>query len=236
MSRIGYHTAASALYGFQTAMDVTGNNLANVNTAGFKASRPDFADLIYTERRVDQTVQTGHGTKIDKTALMFEQSTLRDTGRGLDFAALDGGLFAVETVEGDIRYTKDGAFYMYEPDGTLRDSNGGYVLDYEGNRIEVPMIDDNIDYQGLYDMIGVYKFENPYGLDQEGLNYFAATLSSGDAAAAPDAKKKQYYLEASSTKVADEMVNVITYQRAFQLNVNMIKLHDQLEERINNLR
>lgn len=236
MSRIGYHTAASALYGFQTAMDVTGNNLANVNTAGFKASRPDFADLIYTERRVDQTVQTGHGTKIDKTALMFEQSTLRDTGRGLDFAALDGGLFAVETVEGDIRYTKDGAFYMYEPDGILRDSNGGYVLDYEGNRIEVPMIDDNIDYQGLYNMIGVYKFENPYGLDQQGLNYFAATPSSGEAAAAPDAKKKQYYLEASSTKVADEMVNVITYQRAFQLNVNMIKLHDQLEERINNLR
>ncbi len=236
MSRIGYYTAASALMSYQMGMDISGNNLANVNTAGFKASRPDFADLIYTERRVDETVQTGHGIKVDKTSLMFEQSIVRETNRGLDFAAMDEGLFAVETTAGNVEYTKDGAFYMYEVDGSLRDSNGGYVLDYDGNRIQVPMDDGNIDYDALYDMVGVYTFPNPYGLDQNGLNYFEATESSGEAISAPDAKKKQYYLERSSTSVADEMVNVITYQRAFQLNSNMVKLHDQLEDRINNLR
>ena len=61
MSRIGYHTAASAIISMQTAMDVTANNIANINTNGFKASRPDFADLIYTQRVVDDDVQTGHG-------------------------------------------------------------------------------------------------------------------------------------------------------------------------------
>lgn len=236
MSRIGYHTAASAIMSFQIGMDVTGNNLANVNTNGFKASRPDFADLIYTKRNVDQTVQTGHGTKVDKTNLMFEQSQLRNTGRGLDFAALDEGLFAIETTAGNVEYTKDGSFYFYQEDGTLRDSNGGYVLDYDGNHVMVPLVDGNIDYDSLADMIGVYRFENPYGLDQKGLNYFAATEASGEAVSDESIKKKQGYVEASSTNIANEMSKVIEYQRAFQLNTNMVKLHNELEELINNLR
>lgn len=236
MSRVGYFTAASAIMSFQLGMDVTGNNIANVNTNGFKASRPDFADLIYTERNVDETVQTGHGTKVDKTNLMFEQSQVRETGRGLDFAALDEGLFAIETTSGNVEYTKDGSFYFYQEDGTLRDSNGGYVLDYDGNRVMVPLVDGNIDYDSLFGMIGVYRFENPYGLDQEGLNYFSATPSSGEAISDETLKKKQGYVEASSTSIATEMSRVIEYQRAFQLNTNMVKLHNELEELINNLK
>ncbi|MGN1417657.1 MAG: flagellar hook-basal body protein [Oscillospiraceae bacterium] len=236
MSRIGYYTAASAIMSFQIGMDVTGNNIANVNTNGFKASRPDFADLIYTKRNIDETVHTGHGVKVDKTNLMFEQSELRDTGRGLDFAALDGGFFAVETTEGNIEYTKDGSFYANQEDGTLRDSNGGYVLGYDGNYITVPITDGSINYESLADMIGVYRFENPYGLDQKGLNYFTATASSGEAVSDETIKKKQGYVEASSTNIANEMSKVIEYQRAFQLNTNMVRLHNELEERINNLR
>lgn len=236
MSRIGYYTAASAIMSFQIGMDVTGNNIANVNTNGFKASRPDFADLIYTKRNVDETVHTGHGVKVDKTNLMFEQSILRETGRGLDFAALDEGLFAIETTAGNVEYTKDGSFYFYQEDGTLRDSNGGYVLDYDGNHVMVPLVDGNIDYDSLGYMIGVYRFENPYGLDQKGLNYFAATASSGEAISDATIKKKQGYVEASSTNIANEMSKVIEYQRSFQLNTNMVKLHNELEELINNLR
>lgn len=237
MSKIGYHSAASAVIAMQTAMDVTANNIANVNTNGFKASRPDFADLIYTERNVDTTVQTGHGTKVDKTALMYEQGTLRQTDRMLDFAAVKDGFFAVETTLGDVFYTKDGSFYVYE-DRTLHDSNGGSVLDYDGNPIEVPYIEDtsNIDYAALKDMIGVYTFENPYGLDQNGMNYFVSNESSGEAVPDENAVKKQGFVEISSTSIATEMANTIMYQRAFQLNTNMVKLHNELEERINNLR
>ncbi len=236
MSRIGYHTAASALQAIQIGMDITGNNLANVNTNGFKASRADFADLIYTSRNVDETVQTGHGVKTDKSNMLYEQGNLKSTGRMLDFAAVDNGFFAVETTSGEIKYTKDGSFYFYDTDGFLHDSNGGYVLDYEGNRIECPIEDGNLNYTLICNMIGVYTFENAYGLDQDGLNYFSVTGSSGEAVPDETITKKQGYVESSTTSVATEMVRTIEYQRAFQLNANILKTHDELEDRINNLR
>ncbi|MBQ8176656.1 MAG: flagellar hook-basal body protein [Oscillospiraceae bacterium] len=244
MSKVGYHTAASGVMAYQMALDVTANNMANVNTNGFKASRPSFADLLYTERNNDNVeTQFGHGVRVQKTDMMFEQSTLRQTYRELDFAALDEGFFAVLTPEGNVNYTKDGAFYISRENETapweLVNEYGAYVLDYEGNRIQVPFVEgteNDIDATALYNMVGVYTFENPYGLDQIGNNYFQANASSGPAAANTDAGKKQYYLEASSTNVANEMSKVIEFQRAFQLNINMVKTHDQLENIVNNLR
>ena len=242
MSKVGYHTAAAGVLSYQCAMDITANNLANVNTYGFKASRPSFADLIYTKRNTpNEEVQFGHGVRVDKTDMMFEQSQVRDTGRPLDFAALNEGFFAIETVTGDVRYTKDGAFYLsHMEDDTyqLCDSEGGFVLDYEGNRITVPFFEgtSDIDYVTLTNMVGTYKFENPYGLDQVGSNYYEANLSSGEAVADETVIKKTGYLEASSTNVANEMSKVIEYQRAFQLNINMVKTHNELENIVNNLR
>lgn len=242
MGRIGFFTAASGVMSYQLGMDVTANNIANVNTNGFKASRPSFADLIYTKRNNNiEEVQTGHGIKVDKTDLMFEQSTLRHTERMFDFAALDEGFFAVETPSGNTAYTKDGAFYMTDIDGQgnyqLCDSSGSFVLDSEGNRINIPMDEDGvIDYNALKDAVGTYRFENPYGLDQFGENYYIATQSSGEAAADDNITVKQGYLEASGTNIANEMSKVIEYQRAFQLNINMVKLHDDLTDTVNHLR
>ena len=243
MSKVGYHTAASGVMSYQLALDITANNLANVNTNGFKASRPSFADLLYTERNNNnEETQFGHGVRVQKTDLMFEQSTLRNTERELDFAALDEGFFAVLTPEGNVNYTKDGAFYISreseESPWMLCNEYGAYVLDYDGNRIEVPFEEGttDIDASALYDMVGVYTFENPYGLDQIGDNYFEANASSGPAAADTTAGKKQGYLEASSTNVANEMSKVIEFQRAYQLNINMVKTHDELENIVNNLR
>lgn len=242
MGKIGFYSAASGVISYQMAMDITGNNLANVNTYGFKASRPSFADLIYTERNNNNgETQFGHGVRVQKTDLMFEQSQLRSTGRMLDYCALNEGFFASATPEGLITYSKDGAFYISEvEDGVweLCNEYAGTVLDYEGNRIQVPFIENttDIDYPALTEMIGVYRFENPYGLDQIGDNYYLANDSSGEAIPDPMAKKKQGWLEASSTNIANEMSKVIEYQRAFQLNVNMVKTHDELESIINNLR
>ena len=242
MGRIGFFTATSGVMAYQMGMDITANNLANVNTYGFKAARPSFADLVYTKRNNDiEEVQTGHGIKVDKTDLMFEQSTLRHTERELDFAVLDEGFFAVETPSGNTAYTKDGAFYMTDIDGNgtwqLCDSKGSFVLDYEGNRITVPFNEDmQIEYTELIPQIGTYRFENPYGLDQFGDNYYINTGSSGEAVADDTIKKKQGYMEASGTDVANEMSKVIEFQRAFQLNINMVKTHDQLENIVNNLR
>lgn len=243
MSRIGYHTATSGVMAFQMALDITANNLANINTNGFKASRPSFADLIYTERNNrNEETQYGHGVYVPKTDMMFEQSQVRSTGRELDFCALDEGFFAIEVPEGGITYTKDGAFYITqnpeaEGEWFLVNEYGGWVLDYEGNRITVPVGEDGkIDSSYAAQMIGVYTFENPYGLDMVGDNYFVANESSGPATANLEAEKKQRWLEASSTNIANEMSKVIEYQRAFQLNVNMVKTHDEMENVINNLR
>ena len=243
MSRIGYHTAASGVMAFQMALDVTANNLANINTNGFKAARPSFADLIYTERNNrNEETQFGHGVRVQKTDLMFEQSQLRSSGRDLDFCALDEGFFAIEVPEGGVTYTKDGAFYITqspyaEDEWLLCNENGGWVLDYDGNRITVPFNDDGtMDTGYVTQMIGVYRFENPYGLDEVGDNYFVANLSSGPAIADREAGKKQGWLEASSTNIANEMSKVIEYQRAFQLNINMVKTHDEMENVVNNLR
>ena len=243
MGKIGYYSAASAVMAYQMAIDITGNNLANVNTNGFKASRPSFADLIYTERNNrNEETQFGHGVYIPKTDMMFEQSQLRSTGRELDFCCLDEGFFAVETPEGTVTYTKDGAFYItQDPDvedgWLLCNEYGGWVLDYEGNRIQIPFDEyGDMDSTAITQRIGVYTFENPYGLDQVGDNYFVATLSSGPAAANELAGKKQGWLEASSTNIANEMSKVIEYQRAFQLNINMVKTHDEMQNVVNNLR
>ncbi len=246
MSNIGYYTAGSGVISYQYALDVTANNLANVNTFGFKASRPSFADLIYTERNNDNTeTQFGHGVRVQKTDMMFEQSHLRETGRELDFAALDEGFFAVQVPEGGmITYLKDGSFQMTKESEDedspwlLCNSEGGWVLDYEGNRIEIPFIEGTteIDASELLQRVGVYTFENPYGLDMIGDNYYTETASSGPAVANEAAGKKQRWLEASSTNVGNEMSKMIEYQRAFQLNINMVKTHDQLESIVNNLR
>lgn len=243
MSKIGYHTAASGVMAFEMALDITANNIANVNTNGFKASRPSFADLIYTERNNrNYETQYGHGVRVQKTDMMFEQSQLRETGREFDFAALDEGFFAILVPEGDITYTKDGSFYMTQnADGIweLCNEYGGYVLDYEGNRIEIPFVSEDsteVDDVALAERVGIYTFENPYGLDQVGDNYFIATAASGPAQSDPMAGKKQRFVEASSTNIANEMSKVIEYQRAFQLNINMVKTHDELENIVNNLR
>lgn len=243
MGRVGFFTASSAVIAYQMGMDITANNLANVNTYGFKAARPSFADLIYTKRNNDiDEVQTGHGIKVDKTDYMYEQSGPRTTERDFDFYAMDDGFFAVETPSGNIAYTKDGAFYMTDEVGdgenwTLCDGHGSFVLDYEGNRVQVPL-DENgqVMTNELKDAIGVYRFENPYGLDQFGDNYVIPTGSSGEAFADTEAGKKQGYLEAPAVSVANEMSKVIEYQRAFQLNINMVKLHDELISVVNNLR
>lgn len=241
MASVGLHSAASGVISYQTALEVTANNIANVNTNGFKSSRASFSDLLYTERGNNDRVHTGHGNRVDKTDLMFEQSTVRSTGSILDFAALDEGFFAVETQFGQVLYTKDGNFNITETaDGVweLCDSSGGFVLDNEGNRIIVPFIEgtDNIDGNALADMVGTYSFENPYGLDQVGSNYFQANDSSGAAAADNTITKKQGFVEASSTSVANEMTKVIEFQRAYQLNISMVKTHDELSSIVNSLR
>ncbi len=165
---IAFHTGKSAIIAQAQALNVYGNNIANVNTVGYQTLRPDFADCLYvTERRPEADWQTGHGTYIQKTDLMFEEAGLNETGRMLDLAVGGEGFFAVQDRYGDVNYTRDGAFSLTQDQETgdwyLVSGSGEYVMDYEYNRIVVPfepagknVIIENMDWNAVIGQIGTF--------------------------------------------------------------------------------
>jgi len=238
---VGFYSAKAGTISMQRAVDITSNNVANVNTHGFKTHRASFSDLIYTTKLRNDQVETGHGVKIDKTDLMFDIGRLESTGQELDFAIPSEELFAVEDASsGQIYYTKNGAFRLSNNgDGTwgLVDPKGNYVLDYDMNPITAVFDENgNLDSAATMELIGTFKFPNPYGLDNEGDNYFIANGSSGEPEADRGQEKLQYYLEGSSVNLATEMVNLIKYQRGFSFNAKLVQTADDIEQRVNSLR
>lgn len=238
---VGFYSAKAGTISMQRAVDITSNNVANVNTHGFKTHRASFSDLIYTTKLRNDQVETGHGVKIDKTDLMFDIGRLESTANELDFAIPSEELFAVEDASsGQIYYTKNGAFRLSNNgDGTwgLVDPKGNYVLDYDMNPITAVFDENgNLDSASTMELIGTFKFPNPYGLDNEGDNYFIANGSSGEPEADRGQEKLQYYLEGSSVNLATEMVNLIKYQRGFSFNAKLVQTADDIEQRVNSLR
>ena len=117
-------TAASGMHGQQFNIDTISNNLANVNTTGFKKGRVDFEDLLYQKQRLAGTpssldtqvptgIQVGHGVKVAATQKMYSQGSLQSTGNKLDIAIEGEGFFRVKLYDGTLAYTRDGAFKIY---------------------------------------------------------------------------------------------------------------------------
>lgn len=175
---ISFHTGKSAMIAQAKALNIYGNNIANVNTVGYQTIRPSFADCIYdVEREPQPDWQTGHGTYIQKTDLMFSESHFEYTDRPQDFAIAGEGFFAVEDRWGDVNYTRDGAFGITQLDGEwyLVSSSGEFVLDYEKNRIVVPFeeiskgdVRGSIDWEEVSEQIGAFTLNN---IDNERVRY-----------------------------------------------------------------
>jgi len=249
---ISFYNGVSGLIAFQEDMNIRSHNIANVNTTGFKGSRSSFSDLLYTRMAVnvdDDIRLVGHGVKNGAADLIYQQGPVLQTYNELDHAIIGDGLFAVEGQDGVIRYTRDGAFgiSVEEKQGYLTASDGCYILDHSLKRI--PLTADPV--SGLYDLstldetIGIFNVPNPYDLLQASGNRFEVTERSGEAvcisAAGSDPLAGTYTLrsgalESSGMNLADEMVGVITAQRAYQMNAKMVQTADQLEDIINNLR
>ena len=239
---IAFHTGKTAMIAQAQALNVYGNNIANVNTYGYQTVRPSFADCLYsTQRATEEDWQTGHGTYIQKTGVMFEESSFYYTERPLDFAVPGEGFFAVEDRYGEVHYTRDGAFAMTQADTGewyLVSSSGEYVLDYDGNRIEVPFDADgaSADYNALRDLVGVFTFENVYGIDSAATNRYSATERSGAATADRTVEKLQGVLITSNVNLADQMVKLIETQRAYQISSRVVTTSDEFTRLANNLR
>lgn len=239
---IAFHTGKSAMIAQSQALNIYGNNIANINTYGYQTVRPSFADCLYSvQRETEPEWQTGHGTYVQHTGIMYDESQFYFTEQPLDFALPNEGFFAVESRYGDINYTRDGAFAMTQADTGewyLVSGSGEYVLDYDKNRIVVPFNEEDTapDYDALKDMIGVFKFDNVYGIDAAADNRYVATERSGEPTAQRDYQKLQGALVTSNVNLADQMVKLIETQRAYQISSRVVTTSDEFTRLANNLR
>jgi len=254
-------TAASGMVAQQMNIDVTSNNLANVNTIGFKKSRAEFEDLMYQTlkiagaetangQRTPTGMQIGMGVRPVSVHKMFSQGDYENTGNPLDLAIEGDGFFRVTTADDEDAYTRAGAFKLDE-DGLLVTANG-HALQPEFN---VPPETQNIvvsedghlaalNKQGeeLAAMdIPLYTFANPPGLNSIGRNLFLPTEASGDAVEGVPGEENvgtigQGFLEMSNVELVDEMVNMIVGQRAYEVNSKAVSTSDQMLQTANNMK
>ena len=255
------YTAATGMQSQQINIDTIANNIANVNTTGFKQGRAEFQDLLYQNIRPAGTssssptqypvgLQLGLGTRPVATDRIYRQGDFRQTDNPLDLVIEGKGFFQVHMPSGEVAYTRDGSFHL--------NAEGGVVTS-QGNPIE-PQIKIPADAQTIVigsdgtvsvtqagqtaaqqvGTIQIANFQNPSGLNAIGGNLLLPTSSSGDATTANPGENglgrvNQGFLESSNVNVVEEMVNMIVAQRAYEVNSKAIKVADDMLSQINNL-
>ncbi|MBW4827911.1 MAG: flagellar basal-body rod protein FlgG [Clostridiaceae bacterium] len=258
-------TAAIGMRGQQFNIDTIANNLSNVNTTGYKTQRAEFKDLLYTNMRRNNIVddqgrpvnlQVGHGVMPAATKKSFKNGSLIESKGEYDVGINGEGFFAIQLPNGNIRYTRDGSFKLSVEGNSKRlvTSEGYRVLSDTNNDIVIRdgLRDVTIDQMGNITAkdegdntvnLGRFKlvrFINPEGLLNEGSNLYSATVASGDeipiAANEMESKIAQGYLEASNVEVVDEMVKMISAQRAYEISSKVIHTSDEMLQLISNLK
>ena len=256
------NTAATGMQAQQTNMDVISNNLANVSTAGFKKSRAEFEDLMYQTTKepgaatglnsVSPTgVQTGLGVRTAAIQRDMAFGNASVTKNPLDLQIEGAGFFQVLTPDGQVGYTRDGQFKK-DPQGRMIDKNANVLQpeitippDASGIEIaasgEVRVTVGNTNEVRQIGQIDVVNFVNPTGLKAMGKNIYFQTPASGQPITARPGLQGTGYLaqgqvESSNVNIVDEMVNMITAQRAYETNSKAIQAADQMLQAVNNLR
>ncbi len=250
-------TAAAGMGVQQTNLDVIANNLANVNTTGFKKSRAEFEDLLYQTVNAPGTsssastlipagVQVGLGAKTASVKRMFSQGDFKATESPLDLVIEGDGFFKVTRPDGTLVYTRDGSFSTNES-GNLVNSQG-YLLDPpiviptdaksvtigRDGTVSVRLADETTSQIGN---IEIAHFINPAGLQSLGNNLYVPSRASGDPIlGTPGAEGlgelQQGFLETSNVQVVNELVDMITAQRAYELNSRAIKASDEMLQQV----
>ncbi len=242
--KAAFYSGATGLMANQHALDSIGNNIANVNTNGYLPSNMSFQTLLNTEMyaNTDDEPITEYGTKVVDLGLTIGSGSFLLTANELDFAVIGDGFFSVE-VDNEIQYTKDGAFTLMLEDSTafLGTVDGGYVLDENQNRIELELEEDStVSYNldGLKDRLGVYEFAYPNALDRASANRYTSNAQSGAGVSLQleDRNIRQNTLQNSGTSLTDEMAEMITIQRAYQVSARVLQVADENEQTINSLR
>jgi flagellar basal-body rod protein FlgG len=256
------NTAASGMVAQQKNLDTIANNLANVNTTGFKSLRAEFQDVIYQSIRASgaraggdvtqpSALQVGLGSQFAATSGNFKQGAFLPTNNPLDIAIGGEGFFAVEMLDGSIAYTRDGSFKA-NANGELV-TNDGYKL---SGGITIPpgatavaisktgVVTASVPGSDEPQEIGTIRltlFSNPSGLTRIGQNLYLA----GGASGTPEEKEpgvdgagylQSGVLEGSNVEIVEEMVRMISAQRAYEINSKAIQTSDDMLQILNSLK
>ena len=232
----------------QRSLNVTGNNIANVNTHGFKGEKTRFAGLLYQSlnRAEGGTCRSGSGGALWAADTSFQNGAAASTGRSQDYMIKGSGFFALmDPATNDVTFTRNGAFSMAsleQPTGEvdengepltdlfyyLSDGNGRFVLGKDGNLI--PMDDPNEKQD-----VGIFDYMNYNGMEHLDGTRFAPVEKNGDLMWGTG-ELVQGMLETSNVDLAEEMTKVIEAQRAYSLALKMVQTSDEVETTINSLR
>ncbi len=255
-------TAATGMEAQQMNIDVVANNLANVNTVGFKRSRADFQDMLYqtiksagarssAQTEVPTGIQVGLGTRTVAVQKLFLQGDFQQTGNELDIAIEGDGFFQIIQPNGEIAYTRAGGFkldsvgrivtsdgYPLEPEMTVPTDATTITIGADGT---VSVFQAGSTTPTELGNIQLANFSNPAGLRNIGRNLLVQTPSSGVPAIGTPGELglgtlSQGFLEMSNVSVVDEMVNMIVGQRAYEINAKAISTADEMLQTATNLR
>ena len=256
------NTAATGMAAQQTNMDVISNNMANVSTTGFKKSRAEFEDLMYQTMKepgaasglnaISPTgVQTGLGVRTAGTQKDFDIGAAKITKNPLDLMIEGSGFFPIQMSDGQIGYTRDGQFKK-DPAGQIVDKNGHslqpqIVIPPNASAVnisatgQVSVLVGNAREPQNVGQIELVNFVNPAGLKNVGKNLYVPSASSGLPQQGQPGQNglgqiAQGEVEASNVNIVEEMVNMITAQRAYETNSKVIQASDQMLQYMNQLR
>lgn len=255
-----FSTAATGMAAQQTMVDIIANNLANINTTGFKRSQIDFQDLIYLKMKeagaevapgiiYPAGTEVGSGVRVASTVKVFTAGELQNTGRNLDIAIRGDGFLQVTLPNGDIRYTRDGSLQI-NANGQLVTTTGYTIepaITIPTDAVSIYIAKDGgvnvTDSTGTTSVIGtiqLVRFPNPSGLSNEGDNLLAETEASGPPMVGTAGENgfgsiQSGFLEKSNVQIITELVNLITAQRAYEINSRAIKAGDDMLREANQL-
>jgi flagellar basal-body rod protein FlgG len=256
------YTAATGMDAQQTKLDIIAHNLANTSTTGFKRSRADFEDLLSETVRSatapvaqgggrPEPLQVGLGVRTATTTRSFSQGDMQSTQNSLDVAIEGSGFFRVQRANGDFGYTRAGNFRT-DATGRLVTQTGEIVdpgLNVPQDATAITIRSDGtvlVQVPGRTDptelgTLHLALFTNPGGLESLGSNLYGATAASGEPILAKPGEQgsgslSQGYLEGANVQAVEEMVDMITTQRAYEMNSKVIQSADQMLQRLTQLR
>lgn len=254
------YTATTGMLGQQLFIDVTSNNISNVNTLGYRKERAEFADLFHqviqyagsstSETTLSPTgIEVGLGVRPTSVQKLFSQGNFKETEQSLDVAITGNGFFQIELPDGTIAYTRDGSFkrddegnvvnsqgYLLVPNITIPDDATQLTIGVDGTVTVVQGADTN-----QLGQIETVNFINPAGLHALGDNLYLNTNASGDPIVGTPGlngfgQLRQGFVETSNVKLVEEMTDLIVGQRAYEANSKSIQTADSMLQIVNQLK